>query len=366
MTSHHPSSETDLSFQHLQLEFARLDILLHRQIQRQQLGAQPEEGDSSPLSSYHITDTQAYSLLQRPLGHGSHPLPEEMAQPYVEAQAEAEHHIATLVTHVEQALEADPNSQRLRLFDLATLLELDRFEVDALLACVAPLLDPRYGRLYSYLQDDLTRKRPSIHLILDLLVPPGAERLRFLSYFNDDAPLFRHRLLERLPEPGGERPLLTSESIAPDDSIVTWLLLGKYQPNSLLKQHLAFQACPVEVDASACSPELMQMIHSVTSGAELPADDEGDATALVFYDKDHVSQQTAAQLLAAEVGRPLLTLDLASAARAGILPLDAISLLLRDALLTGAISPPIGCRIHCHAVYCLLMGRTVLVLAEPL
>ena len=39
----------------------------------------------------------------------------------------------------------------------------------ALLIALAPEIDPRYERLYAYLQDDVTRKRPSIDLTLNLL-----------------------------------------------------------------------------------------------------------------------------------------------------------------------------------------------------
>jgi hypothetical protein len=123
-----------------------------------------------------------------------------------------------------------------------------------------------------------------------------------------------------------ERPLLINESICPDDSIVTWLLLGRYQPNATLKEHLAFQPNPT-LDPHQLPPDNWSEIA--------PAAGSGDI--LVFHDKDEVSQQTVARLLAAEAQRPLLTLDLTTATQAGLGPGDAIRLLLRDALLTDAI-----------------------------
>ena len=315
----------DLSFQHLQLEFTRLDILIHRQVQQQGRAMPAAEDGGNLLSLYHLSEAQAYELLQRPFGAGHAPLDEDADQPYAEALAQAEERIAALVTHAEET------GQRLRLAEMATLLGLDRFELDAFLICLAPLLDPRYARLYGFLQDDLTRKRPSIHLILSLLAVPGPERLAQLTYFVDDAPLFQQRLLERMPEPGGERPLLISQTLAPDEGLAAWLLLGQYQPHALLKEHLTYAAQPV-VDAQLLLPDMV---------AEL-ADGANSGAVLTLYGADEVAQQTAAGFLAQRVARPLLTLNLETAVQTDITAAAALRLLLRDALLTGAVPAIIG------------------------
>ena len=75
---------------------------------------------------------------------------------------------------------------------------LDAFERGALLVCLAAHLDLRYERLYGYLQDDVTRKRPSVNLVLNLLCAPGEDRLNRLAYFAEGAPLVNHHLLERV------------------------------------------------------------------------------------------------------------------------------------------------------------------------
>ncbi|MCB9002732.1 MAG: ATP-binding protein [Ardenticatenaceae bacterium] len=315
----------DLSFQHLQLEFTRLDILIHRQVQQQGRSMPPAEDGSALLNLYHLSEAQAYELLQRPFGAGHSPLDEDADQPYAEALAQAEEQIAALVTH------ADETGQRLRLAEMAALLGLDRFALDAFLICLAPLLDPRYARLYGFLQDDLTRKRPSIHLILSLLAAAGPERLAHLTYFTDDAPLFQQRLLERLPEPGGERPLLISQTLAPDEGLATWLLLGQYQPHVLLKEHLTYEPNPA-VD--------MQLLPPGTA-AKLADGAEGGAV-LILHGADEVAQQTAAAFLAQGMERSLITLNLETAMQANVAAADAIRLLLRDALLTGALPAIVG------------------------
>ena len=306
---------TDLSFRHLQLEFARLDIMLHRQIQR----LQPTNYSASPvLNNYHLSEEQAYGLLQRPFGHSPQLPDDEAIGGYNEALSQTEQQIAALVTQAEQAGES------LRLFQLATLLNLDRLALDMLLFSLAPVLDVRYGRLYGFLQDDLTQKRPSINLLLDLLCPTSAERLLYLAYVADDAPLRRHHLVQLVAEPG--QSLLISQALAADTSIVTWLLLGHYRPNGMLRDHVRYDQEAV-LDVGLLTEATRQELTAVVAHDPV----------LTFYERDELKQQAAAQWLATQRGQPLLTLNLKSSAQADILPLTAVRLVLRDALLTNAL-----------------------------
>jgi hypothetical protein len=51
---------------------------------------------------------------------------------------------------------------------LAQTFQLSPLEELILLACLAPELDGKYGRVYGYLHDDLTRRQPSLQLIASL------------------------------------------------------------------------------------------------------------------------------------------------------------------------------------------------------
>ncbi len=310
----------DLSFQHLQLEFMRLDVLLHRQVQRQERVASAEDEGSGVFSLYHLSQAQVYALLQRPFGAGNYAFEEATENHYVNSLRQVEQDISRLVQHADEA------GEPLRLVTLATLLGLDRFALDAFLLCLAPMLDSRYAKIFGFLHDDLTRKRPSPQLILDVLGEPGPERLTLLAHFADDAPLLRHHLLEKLPEPGGERPFLVNQLLAPDEALVSWLLLGQYRPHVLLREHVTFQSAP-EADPALLPPGIAALLSEGTAPEHL----------WVFYGQDKVAQQTAAALLAQRQGGPLLTLNLETALQAGLPAEDALRLLLRDALLTGAL-----------------------------
>ena len=53
---------------------------------------------------------------------------------------------------------------------LSELFGLNPFEERSLVICLAPEIDRSYEKLYAYLQDDVTRKKPSVDLLMNLLL----------------------------------------------------------------------------------------------------------------------------------------------------------------------------------------------------
>jgi len=68
------------------------------------------------------------------------------------------------------------------------------FELDVVLVCLVPEIDRRFDRLFAYLNDNLTRPRPSVDTLLRLLAP-RAEHVRRQAQLMADAPLLRYGLL---------------------------------------------------------------------------------------------------------------------------------------------------------------------------
>ncbi|MFJ3219198.1 AAA family ATPase [Kitasatospora sp. NPDC086801] len=118
-----------------------------------------------------------------------------------------------------------PGSRTERLVDGFGLLPVD---LELLLVALAPDLDTRFERLYGYLNDDLTLRRPTIGLALELCGRSGAGAGRFR--FSTQAPLIAGGLLE-ITEP--ERPLLSRGLRLPDR--VTAHLLGSDEPDGALR-----------------------------------------------------------------------------------------------------------------------------------
>ncbi|MFE6748432.1 AAA family ATPase [Kitasatospora purpeofusca] len=110
---------------------------------------------------------------------------------------------------------------------LAARFGLAPLDLDLLLVALAPDLDSRFERLYGYLNDDLTRRRPTVGLALELCGQRGVAAARFR--LAPSAPLVAGGLLE-VGEP--ERPPLSRVLTVPDR--VTAHLLGDNAPDPLL------------------------------------------------------------------------------------------------------------------------------------
>ncbi len=110
-----------------------------------------------------------------------------------------------------------------RMADLADRFGLDDFEQEVLLICLAPEVDLRYERLYAYLHDDLTRRRPTADLILRILIPCSEERLAHRAQLSPDGRLLASGLLSMADEAAETLPLL-ARSLRIDQRIVDFLL----------------------------------------------------------------------------------------------------------------------------------------------
>jgi len=84
---------------------------------------------------------------------------------------------------------------------LAHLFGLSVFEVQVVLVCLAPELRRGYDRIYAYLQDDITRQRPTVDLALDLLCDSEMDKWAARSAFDAQAPLRRREILQTIDDP---------------------------------------------------------------------------------------------------------------------------------------------------------------------
>jgi ATPase family associated with various cellular activities (AAA) len=120
--------------------------------------------------------------------------------------------VALRLTRGDSASDADE-----RLHAVVQRLGLDLLEAAVLAVCAAAELNPRYGRLYAYLQDDVTRKLPSPRLVGQLLEGEGLSSADVMGAFDAGGRL-RHlgalKLLGDATTPLAERPIKLADRLA--------------------------------------------------------------------------------------------------------------------------------------------------------
>ena len=204
------------SVEHLLAELERIDLLIRARVATLRR-AQTEDEHFRGL---YISEQEVDELLRRPIG-----TPQWLAAAQPARWAEIEDALATLAAALdERKRRSVEQGVELRLDRLRSLFALEPFEVDALLVCMAAELDVRYEKLYAYLQDDVTRKRPTVDLVLNLLTPSPEAHLATRRHFMPDAALLRHRLIELIEDPSQPNATLLSKGIKPDDRVVAYLL----------------------------------------------------------------------------------------------------------------------------------------------
>lgn len=138
-----------------------------------------------------------------------------------------------LLASVEAAAdEAERGGADIRLRRLQRTFGLDELDAELLLIAVAPDLDSRFERLYGYLHDDVSRRRASIGLWLELCGVSPADVVAWRR-LTASGPLVSSRLVV-VEDP--DRPFLTRSLRMPDR--VTAYLLGDDAPDPTVAELL--------------------------------------------------------------------------------------------------------------------------------
>jgi hypothetical protein len=203
------------------------------------------------------------------------------------------------------------------LVRLVALFGLNSLDCYILMLTLAPELDRRYERLYGYLQDDVSQRRPTVNLMMNLLGGSVPERFAVWERLAPTLPLRAHSIIECLPDPGQHHPIFLAHHLKVDHRILAYLL-GEETPDQRLKTAIwnekpGAQSLPDTVRHAF--PESPMIYMHGTKGA---------------------GRGPAAAALCAEYGLPLLRADLVQLGKLEIPFALAWKLALREARLSNA------------------------------
>jgi AAA+ superfamily predicted ATPase len=220
----------------------------------------------------------------------------------------------------------------LRLQRLSTLFDLKPLALEVLLLLLAPEVDNRFGRLYAYLQDDVSRRWLSPGLALRLLPGTDPDDPVGRALFGPESPLIKSRLIyvggagEGLAAPLLDRPLKL------DDRVTEYLL----EHDALDPQLVGIASLDVTdhtLDALPIDPALRTQLAHLLALLQTPS-----APAAYFWGPEGSGKTVAVAALAYALNRPLVAVDAAALTDQ---PFNKLSMLLqasdREALLRDGL-----------------------------
>ncbi|MDY6912336.1 MAG: AAA family ATPase, partial [Chloroflexota bacterium] len=219
----------------------------------------------------------------------------------------------------------------LRLSRLVKEFGLNSFEKDVLLICLLPEIDTRYERIYAYINDDVTRKRPSVNLVVRCLLDDAESRLSAREAFLRRSPLLLNRLIYIENEFDSKAPSLLTRDIRIDQRVANYLL-GSDQLDTHLESCAQLIIPSVEKNALVLSVEAMHEFEQLAQNmaTSVPG-------VLYLHGDSGVGKKVLAEALCYRWNLPALLVNVGNILVSDISTEAMVKLAFREAILQGAV-----------------------------
>lgn len=312
------------SLDRLLAELKRIELKLQLQVVK--FRTESRRTGQDKFYGLYISESEVDNIVRSPSfasGEGLPPLGNSICL----TKAESLKQLQTNVAETESR-----NLHQGRLFGLQALersFQLSAFEIDTLLVCLLPELDSRYQKLYGYLQDDITKKSPTVDFLLHIVCESFEQRVIARQAFLPEAPLMKYDLLRLCDDsPPGKAPLL-AKSLQIDERI-TGYLLGVDQIDARLLSFTRL-AQPRHGLQDVVVPD-----DTKSRLAELVTRFKNEGLVSYFQGGNGMGKQATAEAICSELGIPLLIVDVNCMITAGVSLELSVPLVFREGLLQNA------------------------------
>jgi AAA+ superfamily predicted ATPase len=208
------------SLEHLFAEVKRIELKL--QLQAVQAHSRDNLWDKEELRGLYISEKEISAIVGKNSGLSLDP---DSDVPNKSLYENISRNLALLEEQIEsQEKESLNQGTLLRLVQLVSLFALTAFDKDVLLLSLLPELDLRNERLFGYIQDDVTRRRPAVGLALTMLCSSLRDEIESRRFFLSQSPLLKYKLISLHDETPRKSASLLARSIKIDDRICEYLL----------------------------------------------------------------------------------------------------------------------------------------------
>jgi AAA+ superfamily predicted ATPase len=115
---------------------------------------------------------------------------------------------------------------------LINVLNLTQIEIEAIISCLALQVDSqitkKYERIYAYLNDNLSKKKPTANLLLATIYSSLEDRIKNRYILSKDSKLFKYHILQVVEDDDGNNDSydIFDQSLRLDDEITRLILFG--------------------------------------------------------------------------------------------------------------------------------------------
>ncbi len=287
------------SVEHLRDEMARLDLLLQRALLVVRRSEPAQVADE--FRGLVISEPEIESLVQAKDFFGERWRRQEASR---DELVRIDNQLESMRRDIDQRRRLTAEAETwLALPSLARRFNLSPAEVDILLLVTAVELEPYYETLYAYLQNDVTRKRPSVNLALNLVCRSEREKLDARALFSPSGALFSSSVLEFGEEPHDRNSPLLRKFLSVDEAVVAYLLDHapvNDGPGTLIEPELADRS-------SEMNPETVNRLRNL-AGYLRRVRERGIAIRLIG--QSDAALGAAAEVLSSSMGRRVLLAEL--------------------------------------------------------
>jgi SpoVK/Ycf46/Vps4 family AAA+-type ATPase len=313
------------SLEHLLAELERMDLKVRLQVSRMRpppAGSAKGELRGLLISEEDMDDILATTASFRKTTSPSNDAASELFGENLR-QVELE-----IERRKEQSLQRGitPRLERLR-----QIFCLTPFELDALLICLLPEFDLRYEKLYAYLQDDVTKKRPTTGLVLDIICSSFDEKLAVRSCFHPQGPLRKYQLLRLSDDSVASMVSQLARPLKVDDRIIAYLL-GSDELDANLLPFVQVVLPQIELETLVLDEDVKARLVELTTNYV----NAGSGLIWYFYGPLGAGKQTSAEALCRQLGLKLLTIDCPQILEANHASGMLVKLIFRESRLRNA------------------------------
>ncbi len=285
------------------------------------------------FQEFFISDGEIDALLAAGFSEEQVANDEEYSRPIAQLLAQA----VKIRADIDECLvKSASNDVFLPIAQLTTCFRLSDFELQVLMICLAAQIDPRYEKLYAYLQNDRTKRYPSVDLIFNLLDLSFDERISARYYFAPRGPLFKNRILEFLENGYVNAIPLLSKYLRVNERIAGYVMGSSYidhELSSVAEVSYEQQA----LDSLIVSETIKNRLKNFIKWIQDSGSDKLQNFLCVFYGPYGAGKNEAAAAVCRELGLPLLTVDMAAVVNLELPIKQTLEMAFRESLLLPAV-----------------------------